>query len=477
MKKTVVLLLLVLTIFTLAGCQEEGEEATDTVNPIISGTSDITFTLGDDIPNWLDGVSALDETDGQLTVTVDDSDVDLETPGTYDLIYTATDKAGNKDEVIIKVFIKDPELESFYVELINFEGETLIEEIVFYDPTSETSLVQLIDEVVDLDYATYDFGTMINGIDGNYPKEYGLTYNFFYEIRVDDVASQTGIDLISYAPGTKISFVETTYLSELDLKVDAYIYDFIENNISDFISEEFIDYSVLSAVHQLNYKGYIDIDLAQYYTYENLELVTEDINTLSISDLFRLGIYQSIENIDLTTYFNHLNTQTASNAYELITYLQAYHLNDQTNQNLATTLMDETFVDPDFVGLALLALDKYSDLESFDTYLDSALTYIKSSMTSTGISSWGSANASSTAAIILGLVAQGINPQNEDYQIDGLGLVDMLMLYETNGVFKWTIDSTEVDLMFSTPQAFAALVAYKLARDVYGFNATNIYSF
>jgi hypothetical protein len=318
---------------------------------------------------------------------------------------------------------------------------------------------------------------MINGIDGNYPKEYGLTYNFFYEIRVDDVASQTGIDLISYAPGTKISFVETTYLSELDLKVDAYIYDFIENNISDFISEEFIDYSVLSAVHQLNYKGYIDIDLAQYYTYENLELVTEDISTLSISDLFRLGIYQSIENIDLTTYFNHLNAQTASNAYELITYLQAYHLNDQTNQNLATTLMDETFVDPDFVGLALLALDKYSDLESFDTYLDSALTYIKSSMTSTGISSWGSANASSTAAIILGLVAQGINPQNEDYQIDGLGLVDMLMLYETNGVFKWTIDSTEVDLMFSTPQAFAALVAYKLARDVYGFNATNIYSF
>lgn len=477
MKKTVVLLLLVLTIFTLAGCQEEGEEATDTVNPIISGTSDITFTLGDDIPNWLDGVSALDETDGQLTVTVDDSDIDFETPGTYDLIYTATDKAGNKDEVIIKVFIKDPELESFYVELINFEGETLIEEIVFYDPTSETSLVQLIDEVVDLDYATYDFGTMINGIDGNYPKEYGLTYNFFYEIRVDDVASQTGIDLISYAPGTKISFVETTYLSELDLKVDAYIYDFIENNISDFISEEFIDYSVLSAVHQLNYKGYIDIDLAEYYTYENLELVTEDINTLSISDLFRLGIYQSIENIDLTTYFNHLNTQTASNAYELITYLQAYHLNDQTNQNLATTLMDETFVDPDFVGLALLALDKYSDLESFDTYLDSALTYIKSSMTSTGISSWGSANASSTAAIILGLVAQGINPQNEDYQIDGLGLVDMLMLYETNGVFKWTIDSTEVDLMFSTPQAFAALVAYKLARDVYGFNATNIYSF
>ena len=161
----------------------------------------------------------------------------------------------------------------------------------------------------------------------------------------------------------------------------------------------------------------------------------------------------------------------------LITYLQAYHLNDQTNQNLATTLMDETFVDPDFVGLALLALDKYSELESFDTYLDSALTYIKSSMTSTGITSWGSANASSTAAIILGLVAQGINPQDEDYQVDGLGLVDMLMLYETNGVFKWTLDSTEVDLMFSTPQAFAALVAYKLARDVYGFNATNIYSF
>lgn len=477
MKKTVVLLLLVLSIFTLAGCQEVDEEPTDEVAPVISGTDDITFMLGDDTPNWLEGVSAIDETDGEISVTVDDSDIDLLTPGTYDLTYIAVDQAGNETMITIKVFIEDPALESFYVELINFEGVTLVNEIVFYDPNEQEPLVQLIDSVVELDYTTYDFGTMINGIDGHYPKEYGVTYNFYYELRVDDIASQTGIDLVSYTPGSTISFVETTFMSELDLSVDKLIYDFIDTKLNDYITNDYIDYHVLSAVNQMNLKGYTDISFDDYYTYETLELVQEDMSNLTISELFRLGIYQSIENVDLTTYFNHLNTRTASNAYELITYLQAYHLNDAVNQNLATLLMTEDVIDPDFAGLSLLALDKYSELESFDAYLENALTYIKTTLTSTGVESWGSANSSSTATVILGLVAQGINPQDEAYQIDGLGLIDMLMMYQTDHIFKWTLDSTEVDLVFSTPQAFAALVAYKLSRDVYGFSATNIYSF
>jgi hypothetical protein len=49
------------------------------------------------------------------------------------------------------------------------------------------------------------------------------------------------------------------------------------------------------------------------------------------------------------------------------------------------------------------------------------------------------------------------------------------MAYELNGGFKWMITDENPDLMFSTPQAFSALVAYKLSRDIWGFPATHLF--
>ncbi len=46
MKKTLVLLLIVLSVLTLAGCQDGEQEVTDTVKPVISGTYDVVLTLG-----------------------------------------------------------------------------------------------------------------------------------------------------------------------------------------------------------------------------------------------------------------------------------------------------------------------------------------------------------------------------------------------------------------------------------------------
>ncbi len=477
MKKTVVLLLLVLSIFTLAGCQEEGEDVTDTVAPVISGTDDITLVLGDQEPNWLDGITAIDDIDGTVSVSIDDSNVDLLTPGIYDLTYTAVDDAGNQSIIIVNVIVEDPELDSFYVELVNLNGDIILYEPIPYNFEDLSSIVELIDAVVDLDYTVYDFGTMINGIGGNYPKEYGVTYNYYYELQVDGQSSLTGIDDVQYSDGTIISFVETTFMSELDKKVDDLIYTFIDTKISNYISDDYMDYSVLAAVHQMIEKGYIDLSLNDFYTYSNLELTQLPITELSISELFRLGIYQSVNGMDLTSFKNQLLTLNASNQYELTTYLQAYHLFGGVESNLATILMDDPIGDPDFAGMALLALDRYSHLEGIDTYITSVTDYIKGSLSSTGITSWGNSNSASTATVIFGLVAQGINPQAEDYQVDGKGLIDMLMAYEVDYNFKWLLGDANADLMFSTPQAFAALVAYKLSRDVYGFTPTNLYSF
>lgn len=474
MKKTLFLLIFVLSIFTLAGCQEAREDVTDTTSPVISGTDDITIILGDEAPNWLENVTVTDDIDQNITITIDDSDLNLDLAGIYDLIYIATDEAGNETRVTVQVIIEDPDLSVFYVELINFEGERVLYETIPYDPDQPTLTLELIDAVIDLDYTVYDFGTMIHGINGNYPKEYGITYHYYYEIQVDGQPAASAIDYVVYYEGTVISFVETSYISELDLEVDAYIYDFINNQVDTYISNESVDYTVLAAVYQLYDRGYTDLDPTTLYDYANLSITQSELSELSISDMLKLGVYMKVENMDMTDYIAHLNTLVPSNAYALTSYLQALNMVGITNDVLAADLIEEDFLDPDFVGMSYSALYGYNDLAGFDTYKIDANAYLLSMLSELGISSWGSANSASTATVIMGLVAQGINPQDDQFTY---GLVESLMIYESNGNFSWMITDEMPDLVFSTPQAFAALVAYKLARDVYEFPATSLFEF
>jgi hypothetical protein len=72
----------------------------DITPPVISFTDswvsgDTTLTVGDSLPV----PSANDDVDGSVTVTYDDSSVDINTTGTYYVTYTATDSAGNEASV------------------------------------------------------------------------------------------------------------------------------------------------------------------------------------------------------------------------------------------------------------------------------------------------------------------------------------------------------------------------------------------
>lgn len=79
----------------------------DTVAPVIEGTRDFEFAEGATKPNWLTGVTATDNVDATVTVVVDDSKVNLNAVGSYDLVYSATDAAGNKAEVTVKVVVTE----------------------------------------------------------------------------------------------------------------------------------------------------------------------------------------------------------------------------------------------------------------------------------------------------------------------------------------------------------------------------------
>ena len=63
--------------------------------PVIQGAKNELTVKKDTSPNLLDGVSAVDGTDGKCDVTVDTSGLDLSKAGSYTVTYSAMDKSGN----------------------------------------------------------------------------------------------------------------------------------------------------------------------------------------------------------------------------------------------------------------------------------------------------------------------------------------------------------------------------------------------
>lgn len=108
MKKKLSFVLVLLLGLILVACNGTVE---DTEKPVISGVGNITYEIGDPAPNWLEGVTATDNVDENVTVTVDASAVKLDEAGTYDLIYKATDSAGNEATRTVRVTVvaKDTE--------------------------------------------------------------------------------------------------------------------------------------------------------------------------------------------------------------------------------------------------------------------------------------------------------------------------------------------------------------------------------
>lgn len=76
--------------------------------PIINA-DDITTTIGKTKPSLLENVTASDEEDGNLTnkIKVDDSKVNYDKIGEYDLIYTVSDTLGKTTTKTVKLIVKD----------------------------------------------------------------------------------------------------------------------------------------------------------------------------------------------------------------------------------------------------------------------------------------------------------------------------------------------------------------------------------
>lgn len=369
----------------------------------------------------------------------------------------------------------EDEKDAFIFELINLQGDLLLSETIPFDSNATTDLIELIDEVIELDYTVFEFGTFINGIGGNYPTEYGITYNYYYSLYVNGVSSMVGLDQIHVVNGTKISFIEVTVLDETDLLVDELIMKFIEEYADTYLTSTLMDHHVAAAIAQLHSKGY-DVPALSNWVPDPSTL----FSVSTISNAMKTAILETVYSRTISTTKTALEAFVPQNHYEAISVLTGLSLVQTETTRIQSliqqiTATNPTYMDSDYVGMALMALSPYHDLAAVISAKTSYLSYIVNNITETGVSAWGNPNASSTASVILGLVAHGINPRHETYQKNDVDLIEALLLYADEGAFKWTLDSETLDLQFSTPQAFAALVAYKIYRDVYGNPPFNLF--
>ena len=81
----------------------------DTTPPTINGAKDLFAYVGGSI-SYLSGVTATDDSDAGVTLTVDTKDVNLKEIGVYDVIYRATDAAGNITELRRTVSVYEQEI-------------------------------------------------------------------------------------------------------------------------------------------------------------------------------------------------------------------------------------------------------------------------------------------------------------------------------------------------------------------------------
>lgn len=70
----------------------------DVTPPVISGVKELTIKVGESV-SYKKGITVTDDFDTSVSIQVDNSEVDLSTPGEYTVIYSATDKAGNTTTV------------------------------------------------------------------------------------------------------------------------------------------------------------------------------------------------------------------------------------------------------------------------------------------------------------------------------------------------------------------------------------------
>lgn len=104
----------------------------DTEPPVIEGVKNIRIYLGDNIAYRKD-ITVTDNHDETIDFEVDSSDVDLKKIGTYTVVYTAVDRAGNETSETASVIIEQKPLGNITQEMVDKKADAVLAKIITDD--------------------------------------------------------------------------------------------------------------------------------------------------------------------------------------------------------------------------------------------------------------------------------------------------------------------------------------------------------
>lgn len=116
---------------TLADADEKEKEVPpmkDLEPPVIQGVEELTVPAGSPV-SYKRNVTATDNRDGEVAVTVDASQVDLNTLGDYTVVYKAKDAAGNEAEVSTVVHVVEASADTATEDQVNAKADELLAQI------------------------------------------------------------------------------------------------------------------------------------------------------------------------------------------------------------------------------------------------------------------------------------------------------------------------------------------------------------
>jgi hypothetical protein len=337
------------------------------------------------------------------------------------------------------------------------------------------SVFDLLDLEYDLRYSESEFGVFMMGLEDLQPKN-----GAYIAVEENGGMAQVGIDQLTIEDGDVFSF-EVVWYDELLQSVDQLIHLFLENHVDMYVNNEFLDVNVVSALVMLgleeDYLADIEVSSMAMFDLESLE---------TTAGYFKAVTMLSLLGEDVSTYVDEYASVASTGPYGETAYgLMVINHSASEYSNLVSTFEEDLKVNTPYTlgldagGVTLLALS-IQDFPEKQGLIDGFVSWIQESqLPSGGLKTrditWGettypgSENAASMAQVIIGLLANGLDPSGEDFLVSDVSLMDRFLEFSTeDGAFDYVLDDDlENDLMFSTPQAFLAIVMFQ------EFKATN----
>ncbi len=128
----------------------------DTTAPVIYADDDIYVFWGESV-SYKSFVEAVDDIEDEVTIEVDNSEVDLNTIGSYPVTYTATDSVGNSSSKTVTFHVIEPDTDEYYLMKANELCDQIIAEIITDDMDDLHKVWAVYEYVRNIPYVLTDY--------------------------------------------------------------------------------------------------------------------------------------------------------------------------------------------------------------------------------------------------------------------------------------------------------------------------------